>query len=125
VNEDNNEFETVGERPYSDGVDHGVKENPDPTFAEVLDDTQSEYREALDRLSDTEEDAPKKIFPLNKKRMVMNLSEDMDPGSGVPFITTHEDGTISNALFMDREDWEAFSRPNVITVAIVPRDILN
>lgn len=62
---------------------------------------------------------------MSKKRTVMTLNAEMAAEVGVPFCTYKEDGTIHEVYFMDRDLWDDFGAPDVITLAVVPRDILN
>lgn len=111
----------------------------DPAFIEALEETQTEYREALDKL----EDEPKAdlitevqgINPahnppkLNKRSILMKLdliSEEDDHGNSFAcFGHLGEDGHNTDGLQMPVEIWEDFGRPDTLTVVAYPKDMLN
>lgn len=69
----------------------------------------------------------KKTAVLGKTRVVMErMVGDIDTGHGEGFAAySDDDGTVAASYWMSQADWEAFGQPDVITVAVVPRDILN
>jgi hypothetical protein len=95
--------------------------NPDTTVREVDEDEENDAK--MDAEIKTFDDLKK--ARLSRKRTVMTLNEEMDPGSGVPFCSFREDGSIDACYFMPSIDWEGFGKPQKITVGVVNGDILN
>lgn len=110
----------------------------DPAFEQALEETQTEYREALDRLDDSPAETPIEDVPmeelkkirLSRKRAVMELEGDPneEPTDGtefVSFVAKDDDGLIVGSYIMSQLDWDGFGRPSKITVGVVSGDILN
>lgn len=120
----------------------------DPAFIEALEETQTEYREALDKL-EVEPDSPiaalvEHFSPvnevlgvnpsssetkLNKRSILMKLdliSEVDDHGNSFAcFGHLGENGHNTDGLQMPVEVWEDFGRPDTLTVVAYPKDMLN
>jgi hypothetical protein len=68
--------------------------------------------------------AEKKPAVLAKTRKVMDIHiEASDIFIG--FVAKDDDGIIRSSYLMPRDEWDDFGQPDVITVAVVPRDLLN
>lgn len=104
--------------------------HPETTVKETVDPTPEEMDAMVDKavslIHESRGVNPKgSPTKLNKRSLVMSLHDDQHTDNYAYFEHQYDELVRTDGYYMPLEIWDDFGRPDVITVVVYPKDMLN